>query len=399
MVDVNSTKRITRASPPASSKNIASPASSIRLTVGARSETGYVREENQDRMSGSQTSLGRLFIVADGMGGYTGGSYAAELTVQTIAECLKNADTQLPPSQILKSALEEANRVVFERARSDNSQYKKMGSTVVATLISDSQALIAHVGDSRAYLHRKGRLKRLTRDHTVGNHMIDMKILTEKQAESHPDAQLLERGIGKSDTTHVEITGPLKLRPEDGVLLCSDGLCGYASDAEIIHVLNQSNNESKQTRRHNYSQLLADRLVDLALEKGGEDNITVQYIKYLAGPCPRRFFRELFILFFGILIGLGSYYINQKYPDITSSLTLWAEQISTPETNGEGDENSNAADDSTGDENLNVADDSTGDENSNVAEDSTGDETNPSDDDEDVKSGENKGEPSTGNKD
>jgi protein phosphatase len=239
-------------------------------SVGARSETGYVRNENQDRMSCVETPCGYAYIVSDGMGGHRAGALAAELTIDILTRALPGIQS-LPsaPSEI-KHALEEANRTVYERGHSGDAETKGMGTTVVVLFVAGAQALIAHVGDSRAYLHAGGVLRQLTRDHSRVQKMVDAGLLAAADAASHPDASILERAIGVLPDVKVDISGWISLHEGDRILLCSDGLHGYVADSEIIAVL-----ECKAS-----PQELADRLVDLALRKGGEDNITVQLLAY-----------------------------------------------------------------------------------------------------------------------
>lgn len=312
--------RKTRPSPALPTKKIPSSPTD-GLEVGAGSETGYVRKENEDKMSGSHTSIGRLFIVADGMGGYKGGAHAAELTDKTITEYVKHASPQQPVFQILRAALQEANRVVYEASQSGDPRYSKMGSTAVVALISNGLAHIAHIGDSRAYLHRDGELRRLTKDHTVGNRMVKLKILTKKQAKTHPDAEILDRGIGKDPTVEAEVRKPLELRPGDGILLCTDGLSGYATDTEINNALLSVRSDTIKTNHPSHAQLIANRLIDLALGKGGEDNVTVQYIKFPKGQCARRTLREIAYLIFGLIVGGLAVYLYH-FPNHLRSLPI-----------------------------------------------------------------------------
>lgn len=241
-----------------------------KCEVGARSETGYVRGENQDRMSGIRLGDYYLYIVADGMGGHKGGALAAELTVEGLQQHVREALSQLPAPEAIKQAFERTNKGVYEKAHSGNLKVEGMGSTAVLLLISDSMARIAHVGDSRAYLYRKGRLRQLTRDHSRVQRMVDAGMLTAEQAREHPEASLLDRAMGQKPNIEVDIVSDLRLESGDGILLCSDGLCGYVNDQEIGTVL----------RGATSPQGAANRLVDLALEKGGYDNITVQFIQY-----------------------------------------------------------------------------------------------------------------------
>jgi serine/threonine protein phosphatase PrpC len=247
----------------------------LRRVLGARSETGYVRAANEDRMGWSRTPYGDVYIVSDGMGGYRGGALAAELTVHTLQERLAAATpdaANLP--QLLRDAFLAANAAVFQRRRPDDPDTRDMGATGVALLAAGAGVLVGHVGDSRAYLWRRGQgLTRLTRDHTRVQKMLDAGLVTAEEAVTHPDASVLDRAIGYQATVEVDVSEWILPRSGDMVLLCSDGLCGYVDDAEIGRIL----------RSKGEPQALADMLVDSALVKGGEDNVTVQLVSFRSG--------------------------------------------------------------------------------------------------------------------
>lgn len=282
--------------------------------VSARSETGYIREENQDRMSGIQVQAGRVYIVADGMGGHKGGALAAELTVQSLQQHLSQALPQMPVEEAVRRAFEKANLAVYEQAHSGNPETEGMGSTAVVLLALDSVARVAHVGDSRAYLYRQGRLQPLTTDHSRVQRMVDAGVLTSEEAHGHPEANLLERAIGQKPQIEVDIGPDLQLKQGDGILLCSDGLCGYVRDQEIETVL----------RSDIPVQQVAGRLVDLALAKGGHDNVTVQFIQYGRRRGARhgykRFYRSpavIIVIAMALLAGLALYrtlYYKEERP-------------------------------------------------------------------------------------
>ncbi|HJY81708.1 MAG TPA: Stp1/IreP family PP2C-type Ser/Thr phosphatase [Candidatus Binatia bacterium] len=243
-----------------------------QLEVGARSETGYVRDENQDRMSGAQVPLGHLYIVADGMGGHKGGAVAAELTVQGLQQDTGEARENISAEEVLRAAFKKTNETVYQKAHSGDPAIEGMGSTAVLLLISRQVAWVAHVGDSRAYLYRNGQLKQLTTDHTLVQKMVQAGMLKPEEALDHPNASVLDRAIGNKPSVEVDISDKLSLSEGDAFLLCSDGLSGYVTDPEIEAVLH-----SQAT-----VQEIPERLVQLALQKGGEDNVTVQFIQY--GP-------------------------------------------------------------------------------------------------------------------
>lgn len=250
---------------------MASRANALRRAHGARSETGYVRTANEDRMGFRRTSYGDIYIVSDGMGGYRGGAMAAEITVQTLQEQLAGLSPNAADfPQRVREAFAAANTAVFQRRRRDDPDTCDMGATGVALVVSGSRMLVGHVGDSRAYLWRRGQgLRRLTRDHTRVQKMFEAGLVTAEQAATHPDASVLDRAIGHQPTIDADVSEWIGLRPGDLVLLCSDGLCGYVGDSEIDAIL----------KKRGDAQTLVDKLVQCALDKGGEDNVTVQLVR------------------------------------------------------------------------------------------------------------------------
>lgn len=247
----------------------------IEPRVGAKTDRGKVREENQDAMSGFRTPLGEVYIVADGMGGHEGGAIAAKMVVSGFEDRLQHAAGQAPP-EALCAAAEEINAEIHRRAYSGDPATEKMGSTAVLVLFAGPRMWVAHVGDSRAYLVRDRRLIRLTADHNRVQEMLARGILDEEAAKDHPDASILSRAFGQKAEIKIDIAEH-RLQPGDGVLLCSDGLCGYAEDAEIERVILQTQMAG--------AQAVADALVRLALGKhkpdeGDGDNVTVQYLQF-----------------------------------------------------------------------------------------------------------------------
>lgn len=243
---------------------------SKKWSVGARSETGFVRNENQDRMSHVQVSFGNIYIVSDGMGGHHGGALAAELTVEALKQSLSRAKSVPPGPADVRSAFDEANALVYRRGHSGDENIQGMGATAVVLIAADSGIMVAHVGDSRAYLFtEESKLCRLTKDHSRVQRMVDAGTLSPAEASTHPDANILERAIGVSPTIKTDISSWMRLREGDCVLLCSDGLHGYLSDDEISTILGKGGS----------TQELANQLVNSALGKGGEDNVTVQLVK------------------------------------------------------------------------------------------------------------------------
>lgn len=243
--------------------------------LGARSETGYVRTANEDRMAWTRTAFGDLFLVSDGMGGYRGGALAAEIAVQVLQEriALIPADSERF-SDLIRQAFQTANREVFNRRVADDPETCDMGATGVALITDGRRVIAANVGDSRAYLWRRSSgLRRLTRDHSRVQTLLEAGLLTVEQAANHAEASVLDRAIGHQASVEVDVSDWIPLLPGDMLMLCSDGLCGYVSDDEIGIILS-----ARRT-----PQEITDALIERALDKGGYDNITVQLLRYAPG--------------------------------------------------------------------------------------------------------------------
>jgi protein phosphatase len=245
-------------------------------------DVGKKRKHNEDNYA-LDVEEG-LFIVADGMGGHAAGEVAAKITVETISEFIaatrQKEEATWPfkynhqlhfNSNRLAVAIEKANEKVMSAVVAQP-WLKGMGTTVVAGLLNEKLLSLAHVGDSRAYLFRQGELSLLTDDHSWVHEQVTAGILTEDEAKSHPLKNVVTRALGGGPTVSPDLQ-ELDFRPGDLFLFCSDGLTTMLSDEEIRDCLSQ-----EQTPRE-----LCRRLVDLANEKGGVDNITVVAV---AVPAP-----------------------------------------------------------------------------------------------------------------
>jgi serine/threonine protein phosphatase PrpC len=240
------------------------------LRVGAKSHTGNVRAENQDRMGRFLSPFGELYIVVDGMGGHKGGAAAAAMTVDGLEANLRKIPAGTRPEQALQIAARRTNAEIYQKANDGDPETANMGATLVLGLVTGAQLLIAHAGDSRAYLFRDGKLSKLMRDHSVVQRMVDHNLLTEEQARDHPDANVITRAFGQKPEIELEVSAPLDVREGDGILLCTDGLCGYVDDQTIERVIGGQSD----------AQQITDALIDVALAAGGEDNVTVQFLQF-----------------------------------------------------------------------------------------------------------------------
>jgi protein phosphatase len=230
------------------------------LRHGAATDIGRSRKANEDAILVQPP----LFAVADGMGGHLAGDVASQTAVETLAHEIADAQSSLA------AAVKEANRRVFDRAQS-SSELSGMGTTMTAVLASGSRVEIAHVGDSRAYLYRKGRLSRLTRDHTLLERMVRQGKLRPEDARNHPQRSVLERALGVEADVRIDVQ-TLDIRPGDRLLLCSDGLTTMLEEARIVQILGREEDPSAA----------CDRLVAAALEAGGHDNVSVIVVDYPA---------------------------------------------------------------------------------------------------------------------
>tara|TARA_R110002096_G_scaffold299503_2_gene494024 strand:- start:100366 stop:102162 length:1797 start_codon:yes stop_codon:yes gene_type:complete len=236
-------------------------AGALELRTSGRTDVGLLRQENQDCIFVDQSQ--GLYIVLDGMGGHQGGATASHVAREVMVNTIAQGRTQRPPGKLLVEACKAAGAEVHLRAKADRDLHG-MGTTVVALAMPRAnQALIAHVGDSRAYLLRKRRLRRLTADHTVVAELVTAGKLTPEQAIDHPHSSVLSRNLGGLHTTDVDLL-EVELQVGDRLLLCSDGLNGYATRSAIEQVLSGAATPDEAT---------AD-LIELAKRGGGGDNIS-----------------------------------------------------------------------------------------------------------------------------
>jgi protein phosphatase len=233
------------------------------IETASLTDVGRRRASNQDAFGGLVPASGaRLLIVADGMGGHAGGATASRVAVETVEEVVARSTDA--PETTLRAALEAANRRVHEEAQNDAS-LAGMGTTGVALLFQpDGSAWVAHVGDSRAYRLRDGRLEQLTPDHSLVAELERRGMITAEEAQVHPRRNEVLRSIGVEPEVDVDVVR-VDARPGDQYLLCSDGLSGVVGDEEIAAELLRAPPE-----------VAVRRLVDAANERGGPDNITVQ---------------------------------------------------------------------------------------------------------------------------
>ena len=235
-----------------------------------RSETGHIRQSNQDVFATIDSC--QFWIVADGMGGHRGGDIAARLAVDTATE---RARVLFSPGEQasgtighrLTECLIAANEAIHRRTIEEPS-LKGMGTTAVAMALSptpDPVAHIAHLGDSRAYRFHQGTLTQLTRDHSLVNLLLERGVIDAATAKSYPDQHILAKGLGIGLHMKPDLVST-PLDQEDLVVLCSDGLTKMLDDDALCLII---------SRAEGHPQRACNTLVDEALRRGGEDNVTV----------------------------------------------------------------------------------------------------------------------------
>ncbi|HEU4807742.1 MAG TPA: Stp1/IreP family PP2C-type Ser/Thr phosphatase, partial [Homoserinimonas sp.] len=226
----------------------------------AVSHVGKIRANNQD--SGYAGS--NLFVVADGMGGHAGGDVASAIAIKRVVEVDKSFASPHDAEFALQSALLAANSLIAETVF-EHPELTGMGTTVSAILRLDGKLAVAHIGDSRIYRFRSGRLEQITADHTFVQRLVDSGRITAEEAAVHPRRSVLMRVLGDVDASPEIDTAVIDTLPGDRWLLCSDGLSSYVSDDKITTALKSIADPDAA----------AGRLVKDALDQGAPDNVTV----------------------------------------------------------------------------------------------------------------------------
>lgn len=230
---------------------------------------GAVRKENQDCFRYELPENGSFVtaVLCDGMGGAQAGSVASTLACDTFmshaANSLDERSSASDMRAILSEAVSYANIKVYDRSFADFS-CMGMGSTLVALLMNSKRALVANVGDSRAYLVSRGRVQQITRDHSLVEDMVLKGTITREQARNHPKKNIITRAVGVEASVRCDIFEP-KVSPGDRLLLCSDGLSNLVTENDMLSVLEKNSDVEAACRL----------LLDLALSRGAPDNVTV----------------------------------------------------------------------------------------------------------------------------
>lgn len=235
------------------------------MYVNALSDVGLIRKDNEDNYLVSAER--GLFVVADGMGGHVGGQIASSIAIQIIDQEIKLSLLEENTPELLNKALIKANEKIYKQGQEE--EFFGMGTTVTAALFRNDDLYISHIGDSRAYLYREGKLTLLTDDHSLVYEMYQQGSLTLEEARNHPQRNILTRALGTQDIPGIDKIA-YSVQAGDILLLCTDGLYSHVRNDEITKVLDKDVSLKVQVRE----------MVDLALERGGTDNITAVLVQY-----------------------------------------------------------------------------------------------------------------------
>ena len=250
----------------------AAPGGMMKVTVRAETDTGRVRDHNEDYFAAlggeeSPSCVDALLVVADGMGGHAAGEVASKMTVEGIMKSLSIRGEEASKLEgnvlgvFLGQILEEVNQDVWRAGQ--ESDKRGMGTTCTLAAIRDSQLFLAHIGDSRAYLLRDGELHQISKDHSWVEYAVDQGVITREQARTHPNRNVITRAIGLDPQPEID-TYAMPLADGDLLLLCSDGLNSMIPDEDIHRILTSSGREE-----------VCEALIEAANNQGGHDNTTV----------------------------------------------------------------------------------------------------------------------------
>ena len=241
------------------------------------SDVGKVREHNEDYVGHAEPanpeqvrSHGWLFALADGVGGQDRGEVASRTAVEAIIAGFQKATGGTPPVSLLQRIVQQANTSVYETALATGPGGSNMATTVVACLLRYDRAIVAHVGDSRCYLIRRGRASQLTRDHTFANDQARLGLISSEDAAESNSRHVLSRSLGANLVVNVDIDEHQVLAG-DVLLMCCDGMHGAVTPQEMATTVNQERD----------LKAAAEKLVAHANDKDGSDNISVQLIRVL----------------------------------------------------------------------------------------------------------------------
>ncbi len=237
------------------------------MRIVAKTDIGNQRSENQDNYRAGRQEDGTVWaLVCDGMGGTQGGKIASavacEYLERAFVENIKSLDTPANIKDFLHSATQIANEAIYKKSEEDENMLG-MGTTIVCAVVKENLVQVVHAGDSRAYLYTNGCILQLTKDHSMVQELLEQGTITNEQANSHPNKNLITRALGVDGQINMDYA-ECAVKDGDILLLCTDGLTNFVSDEEIKKIVSTTKFDD-----------VAQRLIDSALDNGGLDNVTV----------------------------------------------------------------------------------------------------------------------------
>lgn len=245
------------------------------MKFGVKSDKGLVRERNEDcfNIITGNAGIPVSFIIADGMGGHNSGDIASKMAVDSVSEgILKSVENLADENRILETIqniMADANAGIFSVARELESLLG-MGTTLIIAVVFNKKLFIGHIGDSRVYLIRRGRMTQITTDHSFVEELVQSGSLTREEAQNHPKKHVITRALGCAEYVQVD-TLVCDMDDDDIFILCTDGLTKMLHEDEIKQIIEDGITHEPE--------FICNELVRMANEKGGEDNITVMICK------------------------------------------------------------------------------------------------------------------------
>lgn len=242
----------------------------MAILSSGSTDIGQKRKTNQDSICLYPDK--KLFVVADGMGGHNGGDIASQMSVKIFPEFVEENFSKMEVPELLNKAVKHINKSIYDHGQA-NSELKGMGTTITAIMFNDKVLNLANIGDSRIYMVNKKYLFQMTRDHSLVQEKLNLGIYNRDEARDDPQKNVLVRTVGFEEEVDVDVYH-YKVSRNDLFLLCSDGLHGKVSDADIIHIINKEIPDITVATQKQLDSA-TQTLIDQANANGGQDNISV----------------------------------------------------------------------------------------------------------------------------
>lgn len=244
------------------------------MNITAITHQGFHRNHNEDYVQYVYNQTNQLLMVAcDGMGGHNAGEVASTIACNSLIESFKatNLITKDQAKEWLRVQINDVNELIFKRSQSNDDE-RGMGTTLCAAIVYHDEVWVANIGDTRAYMISQDKIHQLTYDHTFVGHLMRSGELTDDEARQHPQRNILTKSVGTSRLIYPDIM-KYSTKYKDFILLCTDGLTDELTDDEIKSITNQSNDVHQA----------AEQLIELALNRGASDNLSIILLDLKAG--------------------------------------------------------------------------------------------------------------------